>query len=149
MNMIEKIMLTFCTVILLTSVLAIPASTSTQDKVHTFKWTYGQRYFDSPSTYKKSDNSATYFSVRDNSMPVKGFYIKTTLGANSSIRNSSSPYFLINTYGGKTIKHNTSKAAGKFAGLRTYYPESHYYWGDVTLNWSEDYVDDGSARLNW
>lgn len=148
MNTIKKIMLTFCTVILLTSVLALPTSASTQDKVHTFKWTYGQRYFDSPSTYKKANNSATYFSVRDHSMPVNGFYIKTTIGANSSIRNSSSSYFLITTYGGKTIKHNT-KATGKYAGLRTYYPESHFSWGDVTLNWSEDYAEDGSARLNW
>ncbi len=149
MNTFKRIMLTFCTVILLTSVLAIPANASTKDKVHTFKWTYGQRYFDSPNTYKKDNNSATYFSVRDHSMPVNGFYIKTTIGANSSIRNSSSRYFLINTYGGKTIKHSTNKAAGKYAGLRTYYPESHYSWGDVTLTWSEDYSEDGSARLNW
>ncbi len=53
MNTVKKIMLTFCTVILLTSVLALPAGASTQDKVHTFKWTYGQRYFDSPTTQKK------------------------------------------------------------------------------------------------
>ncbi len=44
MNTFKRIMLTFCTVILLTSVLAIPANASTKDKVHTFKWTYGQRY---------------------------------------------------------------------------------------------------------
>ncbi len=149
MNTFKRIMLTFCTVILLTSVFAIPANASAQDKVHTFTWTYGQRYDDSPTTHQKANNSATYFSVRDHSMPVNGFYIKTTIGANSSIRNSSSSYFLITTYGGKTIKHSTTKAAGKYAGLRTYYPESHYSWGDVTLNWSEDYSEDGSARLNW
>jgi hypothetical protein len=33
--------------------------------------------------------------------------------------------------------------------LRTYYPSSHYSWGNVTLAWSEDYVEDGSERLNW
>lgn len=149
MKILKKIMLAFCTVILLTSVLALPASAGTTDHVHTFKWTTGQRYFDSPETYKKGNNSATYFSVRDHSMPVNGFYIKTTIGSSSSVRNSSSSYFLITTYGGKTIKHNTTKAAGKYAGLRTYYPESHYSWGDVMLNWSEDYAEDGSARLNW
>lgn len=73
---IFKNMLTFCTAILLTSVLAVPTSAATNDHLHTFKWTTGQRYFDSPETYRKAYNSATYFRVRDHSMPVNGFYIK-------------------------------------------------------------------------
>ena len=131
------------------SSLGIATSAATSDHYHTFSWTSNQRYADSPAAYKKANNSATYFKVADSSMPVSGFYIKTTLGSSSSVRNSSSSYFLINSYGGKTIKHSSTKAAGKYAGLRTYYPTSHYNWGNVTLAWSEDYSEDGSARLNW
>ena len=35
------------------------------------------------------------------------------------------------------------------AGLETYYPATHWSWGNVSIAWSEDYVEDGSERLNW
>jgi hypothetical protein len=77
-----------------------------------------------------------------------GFYIQTTLAPYGGTQAATSSYFLITTYGGKTIKHNKT-ATNLMAGLRTYYPSSHYSWGNVTLAWSEDYVEDGSERLNW
>lgn len=81
-------------------------------------------------------------------MPLEGFYIATRLKADSEAARMSSQYFLVTTYGGKTIKHD-QYAAGRYAGLTTKYPSSHWSWSNVTVAWSEDYVEDGSKRLNW
>lgn len=147
MNKTKKMFVTLCTIIMLTLILSVSANAATNDHYHTFAWG-DVKVSQVPTPYKKSNNSATYFRVTDNSMPVNGFYIKTTLVLNGNEQSSSSSYYLVNTYGGKTIKHNVN-ASGKYAGLRTYYPESHWSWGNVTIAWSEDYVEDGSARLNW
>lgn len=56
--------------------------------------------------------------------------------------------YKVTTYGGKTIKHN-KYAKNLMAGLETYYPATHWSWGNVSIAWSEDYVEDGSERLNW
>jgi len=98
--------------------------------------------------WRKGDNSATYFRVTDNSMPVEGFYIRTTLAPYGGTRSPSSSYYKVTTYGGKTIKHN-KYAKNLMAGLETYYPATHWSWGNVSIAWSEDYVEDGSERLNW
>ena len=115
---------------------------------HTFSWEGTTRYAHVNTVWRKGDNSATYFRVTDNSMPVEGFYIRTTLAPYGGTRSPSSYYYKVTTYGGKTIKHN-KYAKNLMAGLETYYPATHWSWGNVSIAWSEDYVEDGSERLNW
>lgn len=145
MKKLKKLIL-FCTLSVLMTVLSISASASTTDKYHYFNW--DDTRVASTAAYLKNNDSATYFRVKEYTMPLNGFYIQTKLGSTSVNGSTSSQYYLINTYGGKTIKHN-SYAKNKYASLRTKYPRSHYSWGDVTIAWSEDYYDDGSERLNW
>ncbi len=142
----SKKLILFCILLVLMTALSISASASTTDKYHYFYW--DDTRVASTDAYFKNNDSATYFRVKEYTMPLNGFYIQTKLGTTSVNGSTYSRYFLINTYGGKTIKHN-SYAKNKYASLRTKYPLSHYSWGDVTIAWSEDYFDDGSERLNW
>ena len=146
---VKKILAVVLVLCLAFSVAALPASAGTTDKEHTFAWSGNLRTTRVRTVYKKDNNTATYFRTENNSMPVYGYYMKTTIGGSAlSSQVSSSGYFLITTYGGKTIAHDTA-AKGLHAGLEAHYPLSHYSWGNVTVAWSEDYVEDGSERLNW
>lgn len=148
MKRIKKASIIICVVIMLVSALAVPVSAASNDRYHTFEWEGTQRFASTPYLYEKDNNSATYFRVVYDTMPLEGFYIATRLKADGEYARMSSPYFLVTTYGGKTIQHDQN-AAGKYAGLTTKYPSSHWSWGNVTVAWSEDYVEDGSERLNW
>lgn len=147
MKQLKKASIIFCVLIMLVSALAVPVSAATQDHYHLFTWDESNR-FGVTDTHQKADDSATYFRVINNSMPMDGFYMATILGPSGGPDTVSSSYYLITTYGGKTIKHNKT-ATGMQAGLKSYYPAEHWSWGDVTIAWSEDYSEDGSARLNW
>ena len=148
MKKAKRLAIIVCAIAMLMSILASPASAATNDHYHTFSWEGSQRYASVTTVWRKANNSPTYFRVENDSMPLDGFYIQTTLAPYGGTQAATSSYFLITTYGGKTIKHNKT-ATNLMAGLRTYYPSSHYSWGNVTLAWSEDYVEDGSERLNW
>lgn len=148
MKKAKRLAIIVCAIAMLMSILAIPASAATQDHYHTFSWEGTTRYAHVNTVWRKGDNSATYFRVTDNSMPVEGFYIRTTLAPYGGTRSPSSYYYKVTTYGGKTIKHDRY-AKDLMAGLETYYPATHWSWGNDSIAWSEDYVEDGSERLNW
>lgn len=148
MKQFKKESIILCVIIMLVSALAVPVSAATQDHYHTFSWSGTYRVDRVNTVWRKADNSPTYFRVINNSMPVDGFYIRTTLAPYGGTQTATSSYFLITSYGGKTIKHNRY-AAKLMAGLETKYPSGHWSWGNVSLAWSEDYVEDGSVRLNW
>ena len=79
MKKAKRLAIIVCAIAMLMSILAIPASAATQDHYHTFSWEGTTRYAHVNTVWRKGDNSATYFRVTDNSMPVEGFYIRTTL----------------------------------------------------------------------
>ena len=77
MKKAKRLAIIVCAIAMLMSILAIPASAATQDHYHTFSWEGTTRYAHVNTVWRKGDNSATYFRVTDNSMPVEGFYIRT------------------------------------------------------------------------
>lgn len=90
----RKIMMVLCVVALLVSVLAIPASAATNDHYHTFSWEGSQRYASVTTVWRKANNSPTYFRVENDSMPLDGFYIQTTLAHYGGTQAATSSYFL-------------------------------------------------------
>lgn len=133
--------------IMMFSAFSMPASAANnQDYKHSYYWDANRELTTYPRL--KHDNSGTYFCPQE-SLPVGGVDFRTQLYSSKNLNfvANTSSYYTVTSRGSYVIRHNRNGKDYE-AALQGRYPTSRWKWGSLIIEWSPDYVYDGSYVLN-